>query len=144
MSEIKITLTRLASPQVGPFVLAAYLDLVNKNLHDGRFDLKPDKHVLLIEKSDNGRDWEYASVAMFMISAEQRVLWVDLLYVREEFRGCGFCRKMIGVLLDIGRQNEALELQFSTSVANAAMRGAAKKIGCTEKAIVISMPISAE
>lgn len=144
MSDLKLTLTRLASPQVGPMVLEAYLDLVARKLHDGRFDLKPDRHMLLIEVEKSDRDWEKAAVAMFMISAEQRILWIDLLYVREEFRGRGFCRRMIQALQDIGRQNEALEMQYGTNVGNAAMRGAAKRMGHQEYGILIRAPIPQE
>lgn len=144
MSELRTTLTRLASPEVGPMVVSAYLDLVQRKLHDGRFDLKPDKHVLLIELSKDGREWEKAAVAMFMIAAETRILWIDLLFVREEYRGQGLCRHMIGHLRNIGKQNEVLELQYATSLANVAMRGAAKRLGHVEYAIVVKAPIEQE
>lgn len=141
MSEIKTTLTRLASPLVGPLVLAAYTDLVVRKLHNGRFDLRPDKHVLLIEHSKDGRDWEQAAISMFMLSVEQRILWIDLLYVREEFRGQGFCRRMLTHLSSIAQQNEMLAMQYGTSLANSAMRGAAKRLGHVEESIVITVPI---
>lgn len=141
MSELRTTLTRLASPDVGPMVLGAYLDLVQRKLHDGRFDLRPDKHVLLIETSKDGRDWEKAACAVFMIAAEPRILWIDLLFVHEQFRGQGLCRNMLGHLHNIGRQNEVLELQYATDFANAAMRGAAKRLGHREYAVLVKAPI---
>lgn len=132
-----ITLTRVASPQVGPFVLRAYVDLFDRGLFDGRFTVKPDHHALLIEREVSRAELVPAAVAVFMVAAETRVLWVDLLYVKEEFRGQGLCKRLIAGLNDIGRQNEALELQYGVDLKNTAMRSVAKRLGHSEFAVLM-------
>lgn len=134
--DIVITLTRVASPQVGPFVLRAYVDLFDRGLFDGRFTVKPDHHALLIER-EVARDLVPAAVAVFMVAVETRVLWVDLLYVKEEFRGQGLCKRLIAGLNDIGRQNEVLELQYGVDLKNTAMRSVAKRLGHSEFAVLM-------
>jgi GNAT superfamily N-acetyltransferase len=134
--DIVITLTRVASPQVGPFVLRAYVDLFDRGLFDGRFTVKPDHHALLIER-EVARDLVPAAVAVFMVAVETRVLWVDLLYVKEEFRGQGLCKRLIAGLNDIGRQSEVLELQYGVDLKNTAMRSVAKRLGHSEFAVLM-------
>lgn len=134
--DIVITLTRVASPQVGPLVLRAYVDLFDRGLFDGPFTVKPDHHALLIER-EVARDLVPAAVAVFMVAVETRVLWVDLLYVKEEFRGQGLCKRLIAGLNDIGRQSEVLELQYGVDLKNTAMRSVAKRLGHSEFAVLM-------
>lgn len=136
-SDLRITLTRFASPQVGPFILRAYMDLFDRGFFDGRFTLKPDHHVLFIERQVVRDDFMPAAAAAFMVAAETRVLWIDLLYVREEFRGQGLCRRMVSDLAALGRQNDCLELQYGTHSTNTAMRSVAKRLGHREFGILI-------
>lgn len=140
-TELRTTLTRFASPQVGPFILRAYVELFDRGYFDGRFTLKPDHHVLFVEHSKGRDEFTPAAAAVFMVAAETRVLWVDLIYVREEFRGQGLCKGLIGKLRDLGRQNDCLELQYGTHPANTAMRSVAKRLGHSEFGVLVKAPV---
>jgi GNAT superfamily N-acetyltransferase len=67
--------------------------------------------------------------------------WLDLLYVRPEFRRGGLGRRLIDAAVEAARRADYREIVFGTGLDNAAMRAMGAAAGFTERYVDLVMPL---
>lgn len=106
-------------------------------LGDGILNCHADTKAVL-GYAQNGRDMLPVGVITYEYTALWRRVWVNQVFVLQEFRGRGVYSSMWAKLVEHAAEVlKAGSIQYATHLRNNAMRAAAKRTGCIEEAILL-------
>lgn len=113
-----------------PLALEAWVELMEKELTDNTTLINWDHHAIVAYSS------KYAiGVLTYQIVDWQKVLHVNIGYVRKPFRNQGIYRLLWNEVVKIAREKKMKAIAGSTHVDNTQMRAVAAKLGRIEHSI---------
>lgn len=123
-------------PEACVLALQGVVELNAKGLADSRFETCLHWECVLV-KMPVGHDLVPAAVLCFTHDAPRALLWVQLSYVAEQFRGRGVYKAAYAALRQIAQHRTCRSIEGATHVKNTAMRTVAKRMGRREEFVIL-------
>lgn len=114
--------------------VAGWLDVEQRGYGNGRMPLFADRCAFLVY-APNGQELVLAGLIAFTVDTELNRVWVDLSYVRPEFRGQSLYTMLWDTLVRYATTAGIDTIESATSANNTVMRAVAKKQHRQEAAV---------
>lgn len=127
-------------PEANLLALRGQMELSSKGLADSRMDLHGQWECVLVkicDPSTSGRDYVPAGLIAFTHDTPRALLWVQLSYVAEEYRGRGVYKLAYMALRTIAIARTCRSIEGATHIKNLAMRTVAKRMSRREEFVVL-------